>query len=560
MSSSDMPWLGNKPPLATEPNVTEPNRWGRIEALLERGSEWLNPILVKEARQALKSQQFVFTFSMLLLFGWLWTLIGVYLSLPGIFYGAAGKGMLYGYFLVLSIPLLVVVPFSAFRSLAAEREDGTYELISITALNARQIVGGKLGSAILQMLVYFSALAPCVAFTYLLRGVDIFSIFFVLYYTFLLSLILSTFALLVATATRARHWQALLSVLLLLLLFIVAISWVFMIWESLNRDWWVADFWQFWAIQAFILTMTISYFVLFLWAAGAQISFASDNRSSRLRYVMLAQQVLWMGWVTFMFIEETELGLLAAAQTVAGLNWMVLGALLIGEHPQLSQRVKRELPQSYLGRMLFTWFNPGSGTGYVFAILNLIGMSLFSCGLLLGAAFWNVPVNGPSGQEEEFVLFTAVLCAYAICYLGISRLMIILARQVASVGLVFSLLINIFFLVAGAVVPYVFQYWLFNYRNEGYTPLQITNWIWSLAEAIDGDLTDHPIVLVGLFSSAFVIFFGNLILAAREIAQVRTAAPQRVLEDEAALHPQTKRKASSPWDDEPSDASLPPGT
>lgn len=66
--------------------------------------------------------------------------------------------MLYGYFLVLSIPLIVVVPFSAFRSLAAEREDGTFELISITAL-ARQIVGGKLGSAILQMLVYFSALA-----------------------------------------------------------------------------------------------------------------------------------------------------------------------------------------------------------------------------------------------------------------------------------------------------------------------------------------------------------------------------------------------------------------
>src|SRR5690606_10094911 len=168
---------------------------------------------------------------------------------------AEGKGMLYGYFLVLAIPLLVVVPFSAFRSLAAEREDGTYELISITALNARQIVGGKLGSAILQMMVYFSALAPCVAFTYLLRGVDIFSIFFVLYYTFLLSLLLSTLGLLVATATRARHWQVLLSVLLLLLLFISAICWVSFIYSSLFTEMWRADRWQFWVANGFVLSI-----------------------------------------------------------------------------------------------------------------------------------------------------------------------------------------------------------------------------------------------------------------------------------------------------------------
>jgi len=35
---------------------------------------------------------------------------------------------------------------------------------------ARQIISGKLGSAALQVLVYLSALAPCLAFTYLLRG------------------------------------------------------------------------------------------------------------------------------------------------------------------------------------------------------------------------------------------------------------------------------------------------------------------------------------------------------------------------------------------------------
>ena len=107
------------------------------------------------------------------------------------------------------MPLLIVVPYAAFRSLAAEREDGTYELLSITTLTARQIVLGKLGSAILQMMVYYSALAPCIAFTYLLRGIDIITIGLFLTYTFLASLLLSIFGLMMATVTQARHWQVL---------------------------------------------------------------------------------------------------------------------------------------------------------------------------------------------------------------------------------------------------------------------------------------------------------------------------------------------------------------
>ena len=112
--------------------------------------------------------------------------------------------------------MLLIVPFSAYRSLAGEREDGTYELLSITTLSARQIVTGKLGSAVLQMLVYYSALSPCIAFTYLLRGVDIVTILLVLFYTFLASVLLSAVGLMVATVSRARHVQVLLSVALLL--------------------------------------------------------------------------------------------------------------------------------------------------------------------------------------------------------------------------------------------------------------------------------------------------------------------------------------------------------
>jgi hypothetical protein len=149
--------------------------------------------------------------------------------------------------------------------------------------------------------------------------------------------------------------------------------------------------------------------------------------------------------------------------------------------------------------------------------------------------------------------------SYCICYLGVTRLLLVLARQVATVGLVFAFIINAFLITVGALGPFLFQLWLFNYSESDYTELQITNWFWTLLECMRGDITGHPVALISVFGAAFVIFAANLVQARREIGQVRLAAPQRVQEEEAARHPQAKVK-SSPWDDEPAEAFLPPGT
>jgi ABC-type transport system involved in multi-copper enzyme maturation permease subunit len=110
--------------------------------------------------------------------------------------------------------LIVVVPFAAFRSLASEREDNTYDLLSITALKPRQIISGKLGSAVVQMAVYFSVITPCIAFTYLLRGVDVPTILVLIGYTFFASLGLSMVAILLATLSEQRFAQVFVSVAL----------------------------------------------------------------------------------------------------------------------------------------------------------------------------------------------------------------------------------------------------------------------------------------------------------------------------------------------------------
>src|SRR5690606_27201107 len=76
-------------PAAESPTQRESwlKRW---DAFLEWGSEYLNPILVKETRQALKSKQFAITFTLVLLAGWVWSLVAIIMRSPGIAYAPDG--------------------------------------------------------------------------------------------------------------------------------------------------------------------------------------------------------------------------------------------------------------------------------------------------------------------------------------------------------------------------------------------------------------------------------------------------------------------------------------
>jgi len=110
--------------------------WDKIEQWLTALVERANPILVKETRQALKSRQFIVTFFVVLAACLIVSFAGVALIGPRIYYAAAGPPMLVAYFIILAFPLTMIVPFSAYRSLAAEQEENTYDLLSISTLTS----------------------------------------------------------------------------------------------------------------------------------------------------------------------------------------------------------------------------------------------------------------------------------------------------------------------------------------------------------------------------------------------------------------------------------------
>jgi len=381
--------------------------------------------------------------------------------------------------------------------------------------------------------------------------VDIITISLILFYTFLASLILSVLGLMVATVTHIRHLQILLSVTLLIGLVVATITWC--CWTTVavtEKEAIPYDDADFWIGQLPLLTGYLSYFVLFLLAGAAQLSFASDNRSTKLRVVMLAQQVLFVGWIFFYWFREKAEEVLFVLVIFSGIHWMVMGALLTGEFAQLSPRVKRQLPQTFMGRAFLTWFNPGSGTGYVFAVVNLAAVVLLA---IVAGLVADLVGFGGAPHQPEFFFFSVLTCAYVAAYLGVGRLLVLLIRRYLYFGLLLPFLAHILLALFGAALPTFLQAWWLGFSNfDDYTALQVINWFWTLIEAGDGDITATPAVPILVLVGSAVIFLVNLILATREIEEVRQEAPERVRQDDLELHPELaveEQKPRSPWDD-----------
>ena len=102
-----------------------------------------------------------------------WTIIGSVIHSPGIFYSPTAARLLPVYFIGLGIPMLLILPVSTYLAIEAEIEDGTLELLTITTMSPWQIVSGKVGTSLLQMMLYFVCLLPCLAYAYTLRGVTL---------------------------------------------------------------------------------------------------------------------------------------------------------------------------------------------------------------------------------------------------------------------------------------------------------------------------------------------------------------------------------------------------
>jgi hypothetical protein len=548
------PPVGNSGETAVSPTRARLDAlWQSIERFLIYTGDWLNPILVNETRQALKSSQFAITFVLVLVAGWIATIAVVSFIGPRIFYSADGGTLLFWYFLILSLPLMVVVPLSAFRSLTAEREENTYELLSITTLKPRQIISGKLGSSIAQMAVYFSAVTPCLAFTYLLRGVDLPTIAMLLVFAFFWSLGLCMVGILLATLTEQRFAQVFILVAfvaaLFLMFYLSAVLGYYASYLGRAATWGVGS--EFWMVVALMATFYITFFALAFFASAGLITFTSENRSTPLRICMIVQQAAFVGWVSYgWFSEDYAQEILLVTGCFAGIYWYARGTMLTAEKPGMSQRIRRRLPQSYFGRMFFSWFNPGPASGYLFVIANITALAIiWLMGTTISSIF-STRTRGGWPSADVMWYLTVISWGYIVAYLGVGLLLVTALRKFATVTMLACVLIHLLLLLAGFGVPYAIKSMSLKMREADYSFIQITDPFYSLAHVGDGGLiTDAAVIGLIVPAVAICVLLLNMPSIIRELRVIREAAPARVIQDEVELHPLPEEQPQNPWDE-----------
>jgi hypothetical protein len=279
------------------------------------------------------------------------------------------------------------------------------------------------------------------------------------------------------------------------------------------------------------------------------LTFTSENRSRPLRLCMLVQQAAWIGWMGYAWLSwRNDMAACLALAAGGAAYWWVMGALLTAERPGMSQRVKRRLPSSFLGRVFLSWLNPGPASGYLFAVANATTIAVFG---MLGIAFSRPAAGGGfwPGADEMFYLLV-IGWSYLVAYMGLGMLVIGALRRVAVVTMLAGVLIHFLVLLAGSGIPTAIQLMSVELRDAEYTLLQITNPIWSLKHLVDSGVTPESEVLILIIPAAAVcMLLLNLPRVVRELREVRIAAPPRVLEDEAALHPRPESLPTNPWDE-----------
>ncbi|MCA9115409.1 MAG: hypothetical protein KDA79_10000 [Planctomycetaceae bacterium] len=425
----------------------------RLIQLVERLGDLANPILVKEVRQSLKSRQFVATFLLLLAAAWVVTMFGLVTQADSLEFGSAGSGFFSAFYVVLAVATILIVPFTTFRSLQSERDADTYELLSITTLSPRQIVWGKLLSALVQLFVFYSAITPFIAFTSMLQGFDAPSAAFVLIASMLLSLLLSMQALMFSTLARTKVSQGFMTLVVL-----AGLAWSLIGTLSTgigaistgaitvtSRDFWIGT--------GIVFVTAASYFFLFLQITTAQLMFESGNRSTGIRVAVAVQ--FWLFWAAIVLLLPYMTGsgsgpgseglMLAIIPPI--IHWSVAGLFFVTEPDSLSRRLRRRLPRRFPLRLAAAPLMPGGARGFLFVLLHMAAHWCLCLGLiaLYRTSLGSYSVSGftmegflaavatfnPQAWNAPLRMLTA-MCLYIVIYQGIGTALGRWLRTVAA--------------------------------------------------------------------------------------------------------------------------------
>lgn len=331
----------------------------------------LNPVLVKELRQAVRNRLVTtaLLFFMLGLFG-----VGLGMMLTELDestekYTRLGYGLFQAFFWILAGISTLFVPFYVGWRMITERDVSNLDLLYTTALTPGQIIRGKFLAGAYLALLFISVCLPFMLFAYLLRGVDLPAIFTSLLGLYLMVCAAVMGALFVCGLPVGRAFKIGLAVIFVWngLGMLVPYSAVYMTdvfsGGGTGVPGWLSTI--TWVLPA------VGFFGLMYVLAVAQISPIAANRALPVRaYCTGLWLVLGCLSIVWMLYGHTSSVLVPWALGTHAL--MVPGLLIIiSQHDRLSWRVRMSIPTGKVKRALAFLFYNGVTGGLVWAALIL---------------------------------------------------------------------------------------------------------------------------------------------------------------------------------------------
>lgn len=403
---------------------------------LDRLDDRLNPVLFKEIGQAVRARYFAVSFALMLVLALV--IVGTALVVwagelrdPNVAWQqrASTQGLFLGITALLCFTTLVVTPAAAYRGMEQEQLSHTYDLLIITAMSPGAIVRGKIMATLVQIALFFSALAPFMAVIYMVGDIGLPTAGLVLLTVFAAATVLSAGSLGAAAVFRTRRNPALFSLLNTVGLFVAA-SIVFtfcvaMVEEDVGAGAATKEFWvNFGAVATAVVFATAFGYVLALQA----LTFPSANRTTATRLLTFAAWLTFTLWVFYYW--RLDGGTHPEYWSVYGTTAMVVLAFMAlwatADRDDLSRRVAVGYPRSLPGRAFAAFFYPGNARGVLF-----VGLLMLLTAAATYAGYWasspdlfqdlvafmdgNLPISGTRMMDDLIGLLLPVLVAGYVC-------------------------------------------------------------------------------------------------------------------------------------------------
>lgn len=437
----------------------------------------MNPVVVKELRQAVRSWAVTGT---LLLFLLVLFCSAVIFFVTQSFDPSANQRMGAQIFSTFSVILtgasLLFIPLYIGVRVAAERQESDLDLLYISTLSPARIIRGKFFCGAYVAVLFFSACMPFMTFTNLLRGVDLPSVFFILLCLFLI----------VCCAVQVAIFLACLPISKLLKILLGLGAGILTVWMVFGLTFGISELMMqgvgsmmstrgFWATFFTSCSVIFAAALLLHFLSIALISPQSANRALPIRLYMtivwLIGAAVSLAWVINQANAQFILPWAIASFIIFGVSLIVV----VSNNDALSVRVQRTVPEKLPLRALAFLFYNGAAGGLLWAAL-ILGTTFIAMWLLLTThLLTNHPLTSAlSGDDLYAALYSS---AAAICYafdyalVGLFLHRKFLARRPAKLAGIFAVIVP----AAWSLLPVLFFFFLNRLSTRDLEHIQLGN-------------------------------------------------------------------------------------